>query len=191
MDLYPHCTYGGLHISEQSSKQKEGKTMCNFNAIGWSSYSYKSSMKLVYYQYPEYDTIAVSLSVKTTKCKSVEINLCYLHYSCSGVFVNQEYTQQERDRCNTYLRMVSNHLSINLHLKYGTLYLSRTIAKCVILQFTCTFTHYRVYEEDSHDPFYNLQTILRLSLLVSSKEHKVTKIKIKLHKKISKGYFCL
>ena len=146
-DLYPHCTYGGIHFAKNiSSKHRDDKTLCNNYSLQRSVYSQWSLLILAYYQYREYTNVKVQLQISQTQCKHVAINVCHMYNYC----VYHLYPCMEQgvisgfdvNSCISYLNVITRHLNLILSIKDEKFVVTFNKEPCVILQFFCTVNKY-------------------------------------------------
>ena len=122
------CFYAGIVMGERiNSEYKQIKTTCesNNNSIGQSIYSYNSSLILVIYWYKGYSKINTSVIISQTKCKSVLIDLCWMHKLCST----------HEALCHSYLYNVTRFSGVSLIFHADILAFVLNSEDCTVLQF--------------------------------------------------------
>ena len=135
--VFPQCTLGGLHISEQLfSKFRESMTFCRSESIHRNFYSHNSSVIVLLYWYEHYDKISTVLNISQTECRHIHIDPCFNSWTC------RNYTMP----CNSYLMNVTKYLNVTL-LSHGNGYfLKRTEEQCIVIQVFLHSIHvYLVY----------------------------------------------
>ena len=122
------CYYAGIVVGERfNSEYKQIKTTCesNNNSVGQSIYSYKSSLILVIFWYKRYSEINTSVIISQTKCKSVLIDLCWLHNLCL----------KREKLCHSYLHNVTRLSGVSLTFNADIMAFALNSEDCTVLQF--------------------------------------------------------
>ena len=125
------CFYAGIAIGERfNSEYKQIKTTCESNnySIGQNIYSYNSSLILVIYWYKGYSKINTSVIISQTKCKSVLLELCLMHYLC--------FIHKVSYKCHSYLHNVTRFSGVSLTFHAGISTFVLNSEDCTVLQFS-------------------------------------------------------
>ena len=182
LDTFPHCTYGGLHVSQKSFySEEESNTVCHTHSIGSSIYSENSSLIIVYYQYKEYDEVNITVQISQVKCKPVEINICKLYNFCLFSFIpctKTHHVQNKLQECNYYLKNVTKKLNINIMIRHSSFEVFQNDEACVVLQFKCLLKRLK----DVFPFFINLGMPMRIALSIKETKTKIDHVKFSLHK---------
>ena len=164
MDLYPHCSFGGLHFSEKlSERYEDGRVVCSSYDIGRSYYSHNATLTFVYYQYKMYDFVQVTLQITQTQCKHVEINICYFYNHCFyalSTCISHIFSNNKR-KCNSYLNNVTTHINASLLIREKGLALISNKEECILLEFVCIFENLPV------NNYGNLKAPIKLLLKIT------------------------
>ena len=74
------CYYGGLTIFDKNNQNKtELSTLCMNNSFGYryeNIYSTQFSMLLIFYTYPEFGKLNITVELRPTRCKPINFNPC-------------------------------------------------------------------------------------------------------------------
>ena len=128
-DYNYNCLYTGLVTGERlASKYRESKIVCDSSYDGQviSFYSKNTSLTVVVYWYQQYSEISSTIIISQTKCKTVSIDLCYLH----------TLHLLSKRKSHMYLHDVSIISGTDLNLQNdGTLVYKVMERECSILQF--------------------------------------------------------
>ena len=189
MDLYPHCSFGGLHFSEKlSERYEDGRVVCSSYDVGRSYYSHNATLTFVYYQYKMYDFVQVTLQMTQTQCKHVEINICYFYNHCFYPLSNCNYYifSNNKRNCNSYLKNVTTHTNASLLIRDRGIALTSNKEECILLEFVCIFENLPVNEYGHLKAPIKLPLKIILSLIDNSK---IFQVKMPLYRRFLKDIF--
>ena len=127
------CFYAGIAVGERFNfEYKQIKTICESDndSVGQSIYSYSSSLILVMYWYKGYSKINTSVIISQTKCKSVLLELCWMHNLC--------LTHETLYKCHSYLQNVTRFSGVHLTFYADISAFVLNSEDCAILQFSKT-----------------------------------------------------
>ena len=125
------CFYAGIAMGERFNfEYKQIKTICesNNNSIGQSIYSYDSSLILMVYWYKGYSKMNTSVIISQTKCKSVLLELCWMHHLC--------FIHKASYKCHAYLYNVTRFSGVLLNFYEDISAFVLNSEDCAILQFS-------------------------------------------------------
>ena len=123
--VFPHCTLGGLQISEQLlSEFRESITICRSESIHRNFYSHNSSLMVLLYWYEHYDRISTVLKISQIECRHIHIDPGFNRWTCRNYKIP----------CGSYLSHVTKYLNVTLINNGNGYFLEGTEEQCIVIQ---------------------------------------------------------